>query len=186
MGEAVETLTAAQPLVLVLEDLHWSDTTLDLISCLAKQRQAAWLMLIGTYRPVDVIVKGHPLKAVKRELLAKQQCDELPLENLSEEAIVRYLAVRFPDNRFPSDLAGLIHERTEGNPLFMVNAVDYLAAEGLIGESEGSWQLAVKIENVEVRVPDSIRQMIEKQVDHLDAVSSECLKRQAWRERSFR
>jgi tetratricopeptide (TPR) repeat protein len=170
MGDALEVLTAEVPLVLILEDLHWSDySTLDLISYLANQRHAARLMLIGTYRTVDVIVSGHPLKAIKRELLAKQQCEELPLEYLSKEAIARYLAVRFPGNRFPADLARLIHERTEGNPLFMVNAVDYLVAEGLISESEKSWHLVVKIENVEVTVPDSIKQMIEKQVDHLDA-----------------
>ena len=66
-------------------------------------------MLIGTYRNVDVIVSGHPLKAVKRELLAKQQSEELPLEYLRKEAVARYLAVRFPDNRFPPDLAGLTH-----------------------------------------------------------------------------
>jgi predicted ATPase/DNA-binding winged helix-turn-helix (wHTH) protein len=170
MGEALEALTAELPLVLILEDLHWSDySTLDLISYLARQRQAAQLMLIGTYRTAELIVSGHPLKAVKRELLAKQQCEELPLEYLSEEAVARYLSVRFPANRFPAALAGLIHERTDGNPLFMVNAVDYLVTEGLIGEYGESWELAVEIENVEVGVPDSIKQMIEKQLDHLDA-----------------
>jgi DNA-binding winged helix-turn-helix (wHTH) protein/predicted ATPase len=168
MGEAFEVLTADQPLVLILEDLHWSDySTLDLISYLARQRQAAKLMLIGTYRPVELIVSGHPLKAVKRELLAKQQCEELPLEYLSREAVAEYLSVRFPANRFPAALAGLIHERTEGNPLYMVNAVDYFVSEGLIGESEESWELIVEIEKVEVGVPDSIKQMIEKQIDHL-------------------
>ena len=170
MGEALEVLTADQPLVLILEDLHWSDySTLDLISYLARQRQAAKLMLIGTYRPVELIVSGHPLKAVKRELLAKQRCEELPLEYLSQEAVAEYLSVRFPANRFPAELARLIHERTDGNPLFMVNAVDYLVSEGLIGESEESWELVVEIEKVEVGVPDSIKQMIEKQADHLDA-----------------
>ena len=169
MGEAVEALTADLPLVLILEDLHWSDySTLDLISYLARQRQAAQLMLIGTYRTVELIVSGHPLKAVKRELLAKQQCEELPLAYLSEEAVAQYLSARFR-NRFPAELAGLIHERTEGNPLFMVNAVDYLITEELIVEREASWELAVEIEKVEVGVPDSIKQMIEKQVDHLDA-----------------
>jgi predicted ATPase/DNA-binding winged helix-turn-helix (wHTH) protein len=170
MGEALEALTADLPLVLILEDLHWSDySTLDLISYLARQRQAAQLMLIGTYRTVELIVSGHPLKAVKRELLAKQQCEELPLEYLSEEAVAQYLSVRFPTHRFPTELAGLIHERTEGNPLFMVNAVDSLVAEELIGKQEESWELLVEIEKVEVGVPDSIKQMIEKQIDHLDA-----------------
>src|SRR5262249_49032818 len=78
MGQALETLAKESPLVLVLEDLHWSDySTLDLISYLATQRQAARLMLIGTYRTSELIVSGHPLQAVKRELLAKKQCEEL-------------------------------------------------------------------------------------------------------------
>ena len=169
MGDALEALAADLPLVLILEDLHWSDySTLDLITYLASQRQAAQLMLIGTYRTAELIVSGHPLKAVKQELLARQQCEELALEYLSEEAIAKYLSIKFPANRFPEELAGLIHERTEGNPLFMVNAVDYLVAEGLIGEYEKGWELVVEIDKVEVGVPDSIKQMIEKQVDHLD------------------
>jgi DNA-binding winged helix-turn-helix (wHTH) protein/predicted ATPase len=169
MGEALEAITADIPLVLVLEDLHWSDySTLDLISYLARQRQPAKLMLIGTYRPVELIVSGHPLKAVKQELLARQQCEELPLEYLNENAVAKYLSIRFPTNRFPEELVGLIHERTEGNPLFMVNAVDYLEAEKLVGLSQQTWELLVAIENVEVGVPDSIRQMIEKQIEHLD------------------
>ena len=61
-------------------------------------------MLIGTYRTAELIVSGHPLKAVKQELLAKQQCEELPLEYLSEEAVAQYLAQRFPANRFPASL----------------------------------------------------------------------------------
>ena len=170
MGEALEALTADLPLVLILEDLHWSDySTLDLVSYLARQRQPAQLMLIGTYRTAELIVSGHPLKAVKRELLVKQQCEELPLEYLSEEAVAKYLSVRFPSHRFPAELARSIHERTEGNPLFMVNAADYLVTEGLIVEHEGSWELGVEIEKVQVGVPDSIKQMIEKQLDHLDA-----------------
>jgi DNA-binding winged helix-turn-helix (wHTH) protein/predicted ATPase len=170
MGDALEVLTADLPLVIVLEDLHWSDySTLDLISYLARRRHPAKLMLIGTYRPVDVIVSGHPLKAVKRELLVRQQCEELPLEYLNEEAVGQFLSVRFPANRFPAKLAALIHERTEGNPLFMTNAVDYLLADGSIVDDKGLWQLIAGIDKVDVGVPDSIRQMIGKQIDHLDA-----------------
>jgi DNA-binding winged helix-turn-helix (wHTH) protein/tetratricopeptide (TPR) repeat protein len=176
MGEALEVLTAEVPLVLILEDLHWSDySTLDMISYLARQREAAQLMLIGTYRTVELFASGHPLNAVKRELFAKQQCVELPLEYLSEEAVGNYLSGRFPTNALPPELAGLIHQRTEGNPLFMVNAVDYLVAEGFIAEKENRWQLLVDIENVEVGVPDSIKQMIEKQIDHLNTEERQTL-----------
>src|SRR5262249_23629333 len=59
MGEALEALTADLPLLLILEDLHWSDySTLDLISYVARQRCPAQLMLVGTYRPVELILSG--------------------------------------------------------------------------------------------------------------------------------
>jgi len=169
MGEALEVLTAQVPLVLILEDLHWSDySTLDLISYLATRRQRAHLMLIGTFRNVELVVSGHPLKAVKQELLAKQLCKELPLEYLTEAAVYDYLAITFPGNRFPAGLAGLIHQRTDGNPLFMVNAANYLLESGLIVLRDNTWELTVDLNKVELGVPDNIKQMIERQVDHLD------------------
>ena len=57
-----------------------------------KQRQAAQLMLIGTYRTAELIVSGHPLKSVKQELLAKQQCEELPLEYLTANSVAHFLS----------------------------------------------------------------------------------------------
>jgi len=176
MGGTLEALTANAPLVLILEDLHWSDySTLDLISYLANQRQSAQLMLIGTYRTVELVLTGHPLKAVQRELRAKQQCQELRLEYLSENQVVEYLSIRFPSNRFPAELAALIHERTEGNPLFMVNVLDYLLAEGLIIETGEQWELNAKLEELEVGVPENIRQMITKQITRLSMEDQQVL-----------
>jgi len=168
IGETLEALTASAPLLLILEDLHWSDySTLDLISYLASQRQPAQLMVIGTYRTVELVLSGHPLRAVQRELRAKQQCQELRLEYLSENQVIEYLSVRFPGNQFPAELARLIHERTEGNPLFMVNVVDYLLAEGLIIETGEQWELNARLEELEMGVPENIRQMITKQITRL-------------------
>jgi predicted ATPase/DNA-binding winged helix-turn-helix (wHTH) protein len=170
MAEALEAMTAHTPLVLVLEDLHWSDfSTLDLISYVARRRRAAHLMVVGTYRPADLIASGHPLKTVKQELVARQQCEELPLEYLTKEAVGQHLAARFPANRFPADLVALIHERTDGNPLFMVSTIDHLIAERLIEPHEDGWQLTVPIDAVKVGVPESIRQLIETLLDRLDA-----------------
>src|SRR5262249_5780767 len=56
MGDALEALAADMPLILTLEDLHWSDySTLDLISYLARQRRPGGVMVIGTYRPAELI-----------------------------------------------------------------------------------------------------------------------------------
>jgi predicted ATPase len=94
--EALEVLTAERPLVLVLEDLHWSDTaTLGLVGALARRRVPARLLLLGTYRPVEVIVRAHPLQALKLDLTLHRQCVELPLELLNAADVAQYLAGRF-------------------------------------------------------------------------------------------
>jgi hypothetical protein len=169
MAEALEALTAETPLALVLEDLHWSDySTLDLVSYLARRRKPARLLLIATYRPVEVAVSEHPLKGVKQELQAHRLCEELPLEYLSREAVGEYLAARYPRREFPEAFAAMLHGRSEGNPFFLVNAVDYLQSEGLITERDSLWRPAVELTESELGVPENIRQMIEKQIERLD------------------
>jgi DNA-binding winged helix-turn-helix (wHTH) protein/predicted ATPase len=169
MGDALEALTAQSALVLVLEDLHWSDfSTLDLISYVARRPRRSHLMVIGTYRPAELLASGHPLKRVKQELVATQQCEELTLEYLTSAAVGQHLAARFPKNRFSADLAAFLHERTDGNPLFLVNTIDHLIHERLIEMDEEGWRLTVPLDAVKPGVPDSIRQLIDTQVDRLD------------------
>ena len=130
IGQALEALTAQAPLVLVLEDLHWSDySTLDLLSALARRREPARLLVIGTYRPVEVILGRHPLQSVKQELVAHGLCEELPLELLTEEDVAAYLRARFPPGGLHHDLTRLLYRHTDGNPLFMVSAIAGHAVE---------------------------------------------------------
>jgi DNA-binding winged helix-turn-helix (wHTH) protein/predicted ATPase len=167
-AELVEAVSAEQPLVLTLEDLHWSDpSTLYLLTLVAQRREAARVLVLGTYRPADVIVRDHPLRAIKQELHAHRQCEELALGCLSEAAVRDYLAVRFPGSELPAELARLIYRRTEGNPLFMVNVVDYLVMQGVVHEVQGRWQLQAAPEAVAVGIPDSLRQLIERQLERL-------------------
>jgi predicted ATPase len=188
LAEAVEVLSAERPLVLVLEDLHWSDvSTLDLLAFIARRRESARLLIIGAYRPVEAIVNNHPLKAIKQELQLHGQCVELPLSFLTEAHVAKYLARRteteieterkqdrvFTATRGSKEatgvpqLARLIHQRTEGNPLFMVNLVDYLISQGVLARIEGQWRLQGEIAAVARWVPESLQQMIEKQIERL-------------------
>jgi DNA-binding winged helix-turn-helix (wHTH) protein/tetratricopeptide (TPR) repeat protein len=168
MAEATEVLAADAPLLLVLEDLHWSDcSTLDLLAYLARRPDPARLMVIGTYRPVEVVLGEHPLKGVKRELQAHGLCDEISLGYLTEETVASYLDVRFPRHYMPRRLARMVHRRTEGNPLFMVNAVEYLVAERVITEEDGTWKLRADPSDVERGVPDNLKQLIERQIERL-------------------
>jgi DNA-binding winged helix-turn-helix (wHTH) protein/tetratricopeptide (TPR) repeat protein len=168
MAEAIEALSAESPLLLVLEDLHWSDySTLDLVSYLARRRDPARLMVIGTYRPVDVILSDHPLKGVKRELQAHSLSHEIALEYLPEEAVAQYLAARFTSHHLHGRLRRTIYRRTEGNPLFMVNLVEYLVDQKLIVEEQGTWKLRGDLSEVEGSIPASLRHLIEKQIERL-------------------
>jgi DNA-binding winged helix-turn-helix (wHTH) protein/predicted ATPase len=176
LAEALETMTVEQPLVLVLEDLHWSDhATLDLITWLARRREPAQLLLLGTYRPVDVIVHGHPLQAVKQDLALHRQCVELQLEGLSEVSVAAYLARRFPGSALPTGLARMLHQRTEGQPLFLVQVVDAWVQHGWVAEVAGQWVVQVGPAVLETGVPESMRQMIVQQLDGCSAEAQRVL-----------
>jgi predicted ATPase len=168
----VEALTVERPLILVLEDLHWSDyATLDLISWLAQRREPARLLVLGTYRPVELIVRGHLLQAVKQELVRHRQCVELPLELLTVAEVAQYLAVRFGVGALPEaslrTLAQAIHRRTDGQPLFMVMVVDDLVRRGWLLERDGRWEPMAGVEDLPLEVPESLQQLVEQQLGQL-------------------
>jgi DNA-binding winged helix-turn-helix (wHTH) protein/predicted ATPase len=170
LAEALDALTRDTPLVLLLEDLHWSDSaTIDLLSMLARRRDPSRLLVIGTYRPADVAAAAHPLRWVKHELQLHGDCDEIPLEFLSAPAVSEYLSRRFPGHGLPAELALVLHRNTDGNPLFLVNTVDYLIGQGQLREIDGQWQLSGRAEDVAARVPETLRQLVETQMARLTA-----------------
>jgi DNA-binding winged helix-turn-helix (wHTH) protein/predicted ATPase len=168
MAEALAMVAAEQQLILVLEDLHWSDyPTLDLVAWLARQQEPARLLVLGTYRPADVSMQGHPLPAVVQELKVHRQAEVLALTSLTEAAVAEYLRLRFRGHILPSGLAPLIRQRTEGNPLFMMNVVDAWEAEGWLEEDAGIRSLAMGLERLGQGVPESLRQMLIQQLERL-------------------
>jgi predicted ATPase len=168
MVEAIEVLTAQRPLVLWFEDLHWADaSTVDWLAAIAQQTAPARLFVIGSYRPSDLSLSNHPLRAVKQELVGKGKCKELLIPFLATDHVTQYLTRRYPRHQFPPELSTTIHQSTDGNPLFVVNMVDYLTAQGMIAEVDGRWQLRSRVEDITRSVPDSVRQLIEKQVEQL-------------------
>jgi tetratricopeptide (TPR) repeat protein len=164
------------PLVLVLEDLHWSDhPTLELLSTLAQRRDPARLLFIGTYRPVDVTVRNHPLRSVHQALRAHAQCQDLWLTPLMETAVAEYLLARWPRLAGAGTLARLLQERSDGNPLFLVNIVDYLAGAGAITAVDGEWKLEADPDALAAAVPPRLHELIEAHLERLDDVERTAL-----------
>jgi len=174
LAEAMETLTIACPLVLVLEDLHWSDyATLDWLAFVARCRVPARLLVLGTYRPADALLRAHPVHTVVHELQRQGQATVLSLAYLAETGVAAYLAQRFDTVRLPAGLVQFLHQRTTGNPFFLVTAVEELVRQGaLVPQAEG-WILSGKLETV--GVPESVRQLIEHQLAHLSTEEHDIL-----------
>ncbi len=177
MAELVEALTAELPLVVVLDDLHWSDpSTIDLLALVAGRREPARLLVIATYRPAEVVLSGHPLRAVAQRLATSRRCTEVTLDDLAVDAVAEYLERRFAGNRFPSEVARLVRKRTDGNPLFLVTLVDHLLARGAIVERDRQWQVAKELRDELAAVPESLRRLIEQRLDRLQADDRELLR----------
>jgi len=174
--EALEALTAENPFLLILEDLHWVDpSTLDLISSLARRRGPARLVVVGTYRPAEVVISKSPLKGLKQDLLVHHLCSEIALERLEEPEIAEYLAGEFGDGNLPSSLASLIYRHSGGNPLFMVAIVEDMVKRGLIAQEEGRWALTKPLEEIAPGVPETLQRMLEVQFEQLSAPEQQVL-----------
>jgi len=174
--EALESLSFEAPMLLVFEDLHWVDpSTLDLISALARRRDEARLMLVCTYRPVDVILSNSSLKALKQDLQVHNLCSEIALERLPEPAVAEYLATEFPKASLPPGLTNLIYRHSEGNPLFMVAIVQDMMKKGLLVHEEGEWRLSTALESIDPGVPQSLQQMLEVQFERLTPAEQQTL-----------
>jgi DNA-binding winged helix-turn-helix (wHTH) protein len=176
IGDALDSITAETALLLLFEDLHWvDDSTVDLISALARRRTPAKLMLIATCRPLHAEPAGHSLRGLIPDLLVHRLSREIALIPLSEAEVEEYLAVQSPASHPPPGLSALVHRHSEGNPLFMVAALEHMAKRSLLTRVDGRWELRVPLEQVEFEVPENLRHMIEAQLEPLSAQEQSAL-----------
>jgi hypothetical protein len=172
----LETLSQEIPLVLVLDDLHWSDTaTLDAISLLAQRRDEARLLVIGTYRPVDAALTEHPIKRLRQDLFARGCCIDLPLAPFSRLELQGYLTARFPGTAVPDVVVDTVFGRTEGHPLFVTNLIDDWTAQGLIAPADERWGLPDQVNELALGIPERLRALIEHRMDALGQTAQRLL-----------
>ena len=156
LAEAMERLTAERPLVLVLEDLHWSDaSTLEWLAYVGRQRDRARLLVLATHRPAGTLARPHPLPAITQEL---QQHDRCPSWGCPICRRTRWPSISLDGSSAHPRRAGAAHPPAHQRPPpLLVSLVDDIAREGL-GEGIEAWT---------ARVPESLRQLIETQLTRL-------------------
>lgn len=173
LAVAFEALAAERTLVLVVEDLHWSDrSSIDAFAYLAQRTRPARLLLVASSRPADAVHADHGLGFVRQALIAQRRTVDLALAPLSLAHVTTYLTQRLSGAVVASDLAGSIHTRTTGNPLFVTATVDFLLERGLLAAEGGRWQLSAPLDGI---VPDSLRQLALRQLGRLSAVERSVL-----------
>jgi DNA-binding winged helix-turn-helix (wHTH) protein/tetratricopeptide (TPR) repeat protein len=173
LREAAEALEAAgsdRPLVLVLEDLHWADpSTVDLLEWLARRDTPARLLVVGTYRPADALAGGAPIGNAGADLRLRGLAHELRLGELGPQAVAAVLGRGLPGADVPEELARLVHRRTDGVPLFVVQLAQAWTDAGVLRSASGRWELVPHPPGDDPEVPDDLRRLLELQLERLDA-----------------
>jgi DNA-binding winged helix-turn-helix (wHTH) protein/tetratricopeptide (TPR) repeat protein len=164
----LEALTTDTTLILWLEDLHWADSaTSELLDSLARRQEAARLLVIISFRPVDAAVEGSPIRPLKLSLVQQHRATELELELLKPDEVCEYLSTRFEGIPQLPELTGLAHELSDGNPLFIVTLADYLVTHDLLTHNQDGWAMAAPIETIRGNSPESLKGIIDLQLHQL-------------------
>jgi tetratricopeptide (TPR) repeat protein len=150
---------AAQPLVVVLDDLHAADTaSLLLLRFVAEVLAEARILVVGAYRDLE-LTREHPLTKLVTELGREPITRELHLRGLEQGTVGEF--IRATGGVEPHALlVAALYRETGGNPLFLGEAVRLLVAEGRLGMTPEPGVLRVA-------VPSRIREVIARRVGHL-------------------
>ncbi len=167
------------PLALFLDDLQWLDAaTLDLIEHLVTHREVRHLLLVGAYRDSEV-GPAHPLM---RTLAALRKTDarmhEIVLAPLQLDDVAALIADAThcePERARP--LAQLVHEKTGGNPFFVIQFLTAIAEEGLLSFDSGARDWQWDVDRIRAKsYTDNVVDLISGKLRRLSAHTQEALK----------
>lgn len=169
--EALEDLAREELFILVIEDVQWAhESTLELLSGLARRSTPAKLLVLATYRPQHHSTK-FSLKSIKQDLLVRHLCSEIALEPLCKRSVCGLLSRRLRQENLPAELNNFIYQRSGGNPLFANALLDHMIAERSLvrtgNEREGQWNQATSLSLLELSVPRELARLIELEIDRL-------------------
>ena len=165
----LDEITRMHTVVLCFDDMHWADpSTTDLIAYLARRIEGMRLLILVTCRPSDLAQARHPFLSLKLDLIARGVCRDIHPGPLDEAAIGRYLTLQFAEHSFPRGFAAILHQRTEGHPLFVVDLIRDLRRRQVLRLQDGRWILAEDLASLEKAMPESVRSLVQRKIDALD------------------
>ncbi|MGJ7510298.1 AAA family ATPase [Variovorax sp. GT1P44] len=161
IAELLDRYAEQRPLLLVTEDLHWSDrATIQMIDYLARRRAPARFMWLSSFRLAEVIALDHPLNPLRHELRQHRLCQEVVLDPFSETEVADYIAQRSTALARDEAFVRALHERTDGVPLFVASitadVMDRITDDAAVGARLAS-----------VAVPENLAAIIDHHIARL-------------------
>ncbi|MGE5602465.1 MAG: helix-turn-helix transcriptional regulator [Nitrososphaerales archaeon] len=151
-------LAAGQPLLVVFEDLHWSDeSTLSFIRFIARRLASRAVLLIGTYRPGSL---AAPLPDLIFRLEREHLTEQLTLPPLNRSQVDALLRSLFDSTQpISSDFLDTVATFSEGNPLYVEELVRAMIQAGDVYRADGVWARKAV---TELRVPGSVQDAVRR------------------------
>jgi DNA-binding CsgD family transcriptional regulator len=165
--EYLDRASRREPQLLIIEDLHWSDApTLLLLRHLLHFVPGRPLLLLATYRPNELRRVSDATSSGLEGLIdllnrgrAGRSIELREFDRVGVGAMLRALL----DGEPSTDAVEAVLEQTGGNPFFIEQLVKHLSEEGRLPTSDGRWEGLT-----EGDVPESVRLVIERRLQHLD------------------
>jgi DNA-binding CsgD family transcriptional regulator len=169
--QIVTALAKRQPVLLVFEDLHWSDQNgLDALLHLARRLSSQPILLLLTCRVSET---GGFSSNFLAELNRERLVTELELHALSLTEVSTLLAAIFELPRpIRAEFLTTLYRFTEGNPFFLEEVLRTLIAAGDIFFQNGGWE---RKPVAELRIPKSVQDAVQTRLHHLSLGSRELL-----------
>jgi DNA-binding CsgD family transcriptional regulator len=168
------TIAQEQPVVLVLDDLHWADSdSLRLLRYVARFVSRSRLVVVGTYREPDVELHRQPfLSEVLAVLRRETDYERIAIRGLAEEEVAAYLDQ--VGQQLPRALVRAIYAETNGNPFYTREVFRHLIEEEKIIPRAGRWSTDLSVSDL--GIPEGVRQVLDRRVSRLSQETQRLLR----------
>jgi class 3 adenylate cyclase/tetratricopeptide (TPR) repeat protein len=164
----LESAGRHNPTVVVLDDLHWVDRpSALLLRHLVTVSDSPGILLVGTYRDNEVGA-AHPMADVLAAVHRAPGVERLVLDGLADDEVVAFVdaAAGAPQGASGTEFAHALRRETGGNPFFAWEVLRHLAETGAATrDSSGGW--VTRVEMAELRLPDSVREVVGQRIRRL-------------------
>ncbi|MFW5946105.1 MAG: BREX system ATP-binding domain-containing protein [Candidatus Natronoplasma sp.] len=160
----VQELADENPLLIFLDDLQWVDrATLEILTYMDEKLEDSPVLFLGTYRPED-ISKNHPLTEMIQRLERENRLKTIVLEPLSYEDTENTVKGVLGGEDIPKEFVEVVHQKTDGNPLFIKESIRQMLEEGVLDVDEGEFPHS----SDDVSISGLVHNVIGRRLNRLD------------------